>query len=468
MPEPSSTQSDQNFRESSLQKIDAFLELACCKINRHYATTSGSSDHGGSPVFTRNGRYVAFAWTEWTRGFQCGIPLLAYEGTGEEALLNIGKEYTLRYMEPHLTHHGVHDHGFNTISSFGNLWRLGNSSRLSYQPSPWELKLYEMAIRTSGAVQASRWQTTADGFGFVYSFNGPHSLFADTIRSMRVLALAHQLGGCLLGEQDEKISLLHRLLDHAHTTALYTVYNGKGRDIYDTEPGRVAHEITFNPVNGRFRAPSTQQGYSPFSTWTRALAWIVLGYAELLEWLVESVGSAWDYPRLSREEVLEEFKHTARICADYYMKYTPVDGIPYWDTAAPGLQRLGEDYIRKPAMPDNPYEPVDSSAAAIAGQGFLKLARLIPARRSVYEAYAARIITTLFSPPYLAEDPEHEGLILHAVYHRPNGWDLDPEHQGQVPRHEACLWGDYHALELAVAAKEEWGAGIPYRFYAAP
>ena len=49
--------------------------------------------------------------------------------------------------------------------------------------------------------------------GFIYSFNGPHSLFIDTIRSLRSLALAHQLGHVLMGEHDSRISLLERLID---------------------------------------------------------------------------------------------------------------------------------------------------------------------------------------------------------------------------------------------------------------
>ena len=42
------------------------------------------------------------------------------------------------------------------------------------------------------------------------------------------------------------------------------------RDIYDVR-GRVAHEALFDTLDGSFRAPSTQQGYSPFSTWARGL-----------------------------------------------------------------------------------------------------------------------------------------------------------------------------------------------------
>ena len=120
--------------------------------------------------------------------------------------------------------------------------------------------------------------------GFIYSFNGPHSLFADTIRSLRALAMAHRLGHVLMGERDAKISLLGRLLAHARATANYAVYYGEGRDFYDLR-GRVAHESVFNKNNGDYRCPNSQQGFSPFTTWTRGLAWIMCGYPEQLEFL---------------------------------------------------------------------------------------------------------------------------------------------------------------------------------------
>jgi hypothetical protein len=40
-------------------------------------------------------------------------------------------------------------------------------------------------------------------------------------------------------------------------------------------------------------------------------------------------------------------------------------------------------------------------------------------------------------------------LLLHSVYHRPNGWDHAPD-AGGVPRGESSMWGDYHARELGL------------------
>jgi hypothetical protein len=255
---------------------------------------------------------------------------------------------------------------------------------------------------------------------------------------------------------DRPISLLGRLLQHAETTARYAVYFGEGRDIYDVR-GRTAHESIFNINDGEYRCPGSQQGYSPFSTWTRALAWILCGYPEQIEFL-ETLPEAELAPFGGKAKILARFLGVAEAVADFYLKFTPIDGIPYWDTGAPGLAHLG-DYLDRPAEPFNEHEPVDSSAAAISAQGLLRLGnylkRIGQAEKGArYYQAALTVARTLFQEPYLSIDPAHEGLILHSVYHRPNGWDYIPPGR-QIPCGEASMWGDYHALELAVCLHRE-------------
>ena len=67
---------------------------------------------------------------------------------------------------------------------------------------------------------------------------------------------------------------------------------------------------------------------------------------------------------------------------------------------------------------------------------------------------------TLFAEPYLSADTGHEGLLLHSVYHRPNGWDHIPDGR-KVPSGESSMWGDYHARELALLLLRE-AEGKPY------
>ena len=307
-----------------------------------------------------------------------------------------------------------------------------------------ERNFYELALKVSGAVQARRWAPTADGHGYIYSFNGPQSLFADTIRSLRALALSHQLGHVYQGEQDEVVSLLDRLIQHARSTAKYIVYYGEGRDAGDVR-GRVAHEAVFNTNNGVFRAPNSQQGFSPFTTWTRGLAWVMTGFAEQLEWLATRADEELE-PFGGREDVTAVFLQAARASCDFYIDNTPTDGIPYGDTGAPRLHKLG-DYLDRPADPFNDFEPVDSSAAAIAAQGLLRLGHYLD--DSKYVQAGLTVLKTLFAEPYLSTDDAHHGLILHSVYHQPNGWDYVPP-GARVPNGESSMWGDYHAREAAV------------------
>ncbi|MDB6069865.1 MAG: glycosyl hydrolase, partial [Verrucomicrobiales bacterium] len=109
----------------------------------------------GSPVFTVQGKYTTRGWTEWTQGFQFGSALLQFDATGDEEFLTSGREATLKWMAPHISHTGVHDHGFNNVSTYGNLLRLMNEMRIP--ESAWERNFYELALKLSGAVQAARW-----------------------------------------------------------------------------------------------------------------------------------------------------------------------------------------------------------------------------------------------------------------------------------------------------------------------
>jgi unsaturated chondroitin disaccharide hydrolase len=412
-----------------------------------------------TPVFTVKGKYTARGWTEWTQGFVYGSALYQFDATGDEAFLKLGRDKTLTRMAHHITHTGVHDHGFNNVSTYGNLRRLMGEGKIC--PNEREQQLYELALKCSGAVQAARWSKIAGGEGFIYSFNGPQSLFADTIRSLRALAVSHKLGHVLMGERDVKISLLERLIQHARTTAQYAVFYGEGRDAYDLR-GRVAHESIFNMNDGAYRCPNSQQGYSPFTTWTRGQSWIVCGYPEELEFLATLPDAALE-PFGGRAAIEAEFLKPALATADFFIEQTPTDGIPYWDTGAPLLYKLG-NYLDRPAEPFNDYEPVDSTAAAISAQGLLRLGHYLTAkgdpRGARYWQAGLTTAETLFSEPYLSRDPAHQGLLLHSVYHRPNGWDYIPAGR-KVPCGESSMWGDYHLRELALYIQRE-AQGAPY------
>jgi len=423
----------QRLWELSGQKID--------HINQNY-------DHNqGSPVFTVAGKYTTRGWTEWTQGFEYGSAILQYDVTGENRYLEIGRQATLEKMADHVGHFGVHDHGFNNVSTYGNLLRLMKEGKI--EQNDWEQNFYELALKLSGSVQARRW-TDIPGGGYLYSFNGPHSLFVDTIRTIRSLVVSHELGFHMMGENDKKTNLLERAVQHALSTARYSVYYDEGRDTYDAW-GRTAHESVFNVNDGQYRCPATQQGYSGFTTWTRGLAWAMVGFPEQLEYL-ETLEKSELEALGGDESILDIYMKAAKATCDFYINNTPTDGVPYWDTGAPGLAHMG-DYLNRPSDPYNDHEPVDGSAAAIGSQGLLRLGHYLKSKNDPdgdrYWQAGLTVLDHLFDEPYLSTDPEHQGLILHSIYHRPNGWDHIPE-GSRIPNGESSMWGDYHAREVAL------------------
>jgi hypothetical protein len=359
-------------------------------------------------------------------------------------------------MPPHITHVGVHDHGFNNLSTFGNLRRLMREGKITH--NDWENEYYELALKCSGAVQAARWSGVpvrepsgyaagSSQLGYIYSFNGPHSLFVDTMRTIRILGVAWQLGHRLMHENDRAADLLKRSVLHGLATNQYILFHGDSSHTYDVR-GRTAHEAVFNRNDGNFRCRSSQQGYSPFSTWTRGLAWAMLGYAEELEFFAtipdakfkQSVG-------IAKKDVMRAFQQAAiDVCDHWIDDCAAKDGIVYWDDGARGLSML-KDWRSRPADPFNNYEPVDSSACAIAAQGLIRLGRHL--KKSRYTQAGLTIARRLLSDDYLSTSSKHQGLLMHSVYHRPNNWDHIPRGR-KVPCGESSMWGDYHLLELGV------------------
>src|SRR5688500_1442491 len=102
---------DKSITPNSLRKpIERMFELSAQKIR---AIEKSCDSSRGTPVFTIKGKYTSRGWTEWTQGFQFGSALLQFEATGDESFLELGREQTVRHMASHVSHIGVHDHGFN-------------------------------------------------------------------------------------------------------------------------------------------------------------------------------------------------------------------------------------------------------------------------------------------------------------------------------------------------------------------
>ena len=96
----------------------------------------------------------------------------------------------------------------------------------------------------------------------------------------------------------------------------------------------------------------------------------------------------------------------------------------------------------------------------------LRLGHYLGDQGTRYWQAGLTVMQTLLSEPYLSLAPDHQGLILHSVYHRPNGWDHIPSGR-KVPCDESSMWGDYHAREAALYLTRQID-GNPYLTFFGP
>jgi unsaturated chondroitin disaccharide hydrolase len=377
-------------REALRARAERALEFAARQLHR---TRADWPPQRPAPVHTRGGRWhrPQSLWTDWTPGFYAGQMWILARLTGEAGWRAAAEEHT-RPLKDRRFDRDVHDLGFIFLSTYRRWHDL-------LAPGDPLRQLLADVLVTAGTVQSFRYREGPGGEdGFVYSFNGPQSLFIDTLMNVRLLFWA--------GRHGAPPEVGRRALAHARSSLRHLVRrDGPG---LGEEDGSVAHEAIFNaePGRGEFRCLSTQQGYSPFTCWSRGLAWAIYGFAEA-------------HSESGDPQLLE----AAESCAGFYLRRTPADGVPFWDYGAPNI----------------PTEPLDSSAAAITACGLMVLAGLVPPERAeTYRRAARRILETLLSERFLAEGhPGEEGLLLHGTYHRPRGWGVDA----------SVMWGDYFFLE---------------------
>lgn len=245
--------------------------------------------------------------------------------------------------------------------------------------------IIQRTVIQAGQTLALRYQENGQ---YLSSFLGSTSLFIDIMMNVGTIFYA--------AKQTSDAALYEKALRHCLTTRKYLVRGD----------GSTAHEGIFDPNTGQFLRQSTQQGWRSDSSWARGTAWAIYGYSTVYEMTGDT-----------------RFLQTAELCADFYIQHTPSHGVPPNDWNEPGTGLL--------------YE---SSAAAVTASGMLTLSRQCGdwARVRLYRSYALRILETLCSHDFLADETANwEGILKHGIYHRGKGLGVD----------ESVMWGDYFFLE---------------------
>ncbi len=169
------------------------------------------------------------------------------------------------------------------------------------------------------------------------------------------------------------------------------------------DDGSVCQSASFDPATGALERRYTHKGVTDDSTWTRAQAWAMLGYAHALRWLGD------------------EFREVAVTVADWWLAHLPEDGVAWWDFDAPGTLR-------------------DTSGTAIAAASLLKLAALVPDRSDAYRGCAEQMVEAMVArhlTPTSAADRRPPGILADGCYNRRIGLATRAE----------LIWGDYFLFE---------------------
>ncbi|MCA9410398.1 MAG: glycoside hydrolase family 88 protein [Candidatus Omnitrophica bacterium] len=369
-----------NKSPNSLLEIRDSLLLAMDHAEKQVSEMTPKWPAGSpAPIYTVDGKWFRQKniWTDWTPGFYAGMMWMLFESTGKQGWRDRAIEFSLP-LEERKFDRDVHDLGFIFMSTYKRWHDL-------LEPGPERDKVASVLV-TAGNTQSLRWKETGEDH-YIFSFNGPQSLFIDIMMNIRVLFWAYRHSG--------NENLYNRAITHARTTRKYIV----------RDDGAAIHEGIFNPIRGEFRNLSTQQGYSPWTCWSRGLAWAIYGFHDTFLYTGE-----------------KEFLETAELCSQYYFDHPTEDGVPYWDYGAPNI----------------PEEEKDSSAAAVIASAFLSMAETVPEKSDLYLDAAAKILNSLTTPGYLTVDMEgHEGILTQGVYHKPMGWGVN----------ESVMWGEYFFLE---------------------
>jgi unsaturated chondroitin disaccharide hydrolase len=337
-----------------------------------------------SPMYTVKGQWnrESAAWTHWCDGFLPGMMWIFHRHLGPAGSdSDWWREQAIRYTT--VLEPRKHDRDVHDLG-FIFLSTYFRWHQLTQDP-----ELNEILVQ-AGQTLAMRFQEKGQ---YLRSFVGDDSLFIDIVMNVGLIFhAARETGDRMLRD----IALRHSL-----TTRRYLIRGD----------GSTAHEGIFDTETGEFLRQSTHQGYRGDSCWSRGLAWAMYGFSNVYE-----------YSRDPR------FLDTAQGCADYYISHSPSDGVPPWDFQAPADSR----------------KLLDTSAAAIAAAGLLRLCRLIadPMKGHLYWTAALRILRSLCEKHLGKKNPRWEGVLKDGVYH----------YHKKIGVGESVIWGDYYFAEALDSA----------------
>lgn len=365
----------------------AAIEDAKKFITEKIAQTADKFGENKFPHGSKDGVYTPEG-PGWVGGFYTGLNYLSYAFSSDTKYLDKANECakTLRYHLENGPGYYNHDLGFTFLLSYYQDYLMTGSEDSKEVVIKAGDVLLARANKTLGYIQG--WDVWGNN---KFSRENQYRMIADSMCNIPLLFVCTELTG------DAKYA--DAAVKHARLTQQYLVRNN-----YTT-----AHTFVFTP-DGEPKYEQTHQGAYDSSCWARGQAWIINGMA-------------YTYAKTGDTSFLD----TAKNCMDTYFLKTQPDLVPKWDL----------DYQRMAS------EPLDSSAAGIIACGMMQI--YDATGDGFYYEAAKRLFNTLYEDYSTKDEPNNEGLILHATGHKPNKQNIDV----------SLIYGDYYFAELTKRIGEE-------------
>lgn len=325
----------------------------------------------------------------WQSGFWSGILWLAYELTGEDKYKDAALAQIDSYYERIEKKIGIlgHDVGFLYSLSCVAAYKLTGNE-----------KAKEAAIMAANHLR-SRFHEKGQ---FIQAWGEmtdktKYRLIVDCLLNIPILYWASEATG---DESYKKVAYTH-----FRTTV----------DVAIREDGSSFHTYYFDPETGLPLRGVTKQGKDDNSCWSRGHGWVIYGMMLTKKYV--------DDP---------DAVEICRAATNYYLNRLPKDFVPYWDLA----------------FVDGDGEEKDSSAAPICLCGMIELLKYLPEgeEKEIFKNAIYHSMDSLFENYSTKDCPEANGLLLHAVYSKPDKVGID----------EMNIWGCYFYMEALKRLKSGW------------
>jgi unsaturated chondroitin disaccharide hydrolase len=350
--------------------LDAIAQMRK-RVDSTAETVRNGFPHFADPA---TGTWTATPAGDWTGGYWNGMLWLTAHATGDSRYIELAERWTTPLRSRLSSNSAAKGLLFYYGAALGDLLCANPLAR-------------ELAIEGAKSL-AAMYNPRAELIPVGAEFEEVHSV-GDTESEVDIVQIVALLTWASRATGDDNLRTIG--INHAR----------RHIELCLRDDGSVCQSASVDPASGAVTRRYTHKGITDDSTWARAQAWGILGWALAAQWTGDVT-----------------FLEPAERAAAWWLRHLPGDRVAFWDFDDPAI----------------PHTNRDTSATAIASAALLKLAALSPSRaqRDFYREGAEASVRALVND-YLGL----EGGLWQGCYNKRINLAVANE----------LIWGSYYLYE---------------------